>query len=80
MFGDDRASKSFMPDMVAMFDNSGFQLPARLSNIRRITIIVQNFVNITFRCAGTSVLLDFYVFVHFVRAVKGYSGIAFVFI
>ena len=81
MFGDDRASRSFIPDMVAMFGNSGFQLPARLSNIRRVTIIAQNFVNdITFRCAGTSILLDFYVFVHFVRAVKGYSDIAFVFI
>jgi len=81
MIGDDRASRSFMSDMVAMFGNSGFQLPARLSNIRRVTIIAQNFINnIAFRCAGTSVLLDSYVFVHFVRAVEGHSDITFVFI
>ena len=73
MFGDDRASRSFMPDMVAMFSNSGFQLLARLSNIRSVIIIAQNFINnIAFRCTGTSVLLDSYIFDHFVRAVEGH--------
>jgi len=75
----EREERSFMPDMVAMFGNSSFQLPARLSNIRRVTIIARNFVNdITFRCEGTSVFLNFYVFAHFVGAMEGYPDIAFI--
>ena len=73
MFSDDRADKSFMPDMITMFGNSSFQLSIRLFNIRRVTIVTRYFVNdIAFRCMRTNVLLYFYVFfVHFVGAMKG---------
>jgi len=68
-----------MPDMITMFSNSGFQLSARLSNIRRIVIVTRYFIYyIALRCMRTNVLLYFYIFTHFIGTVKRYPDVVFI--
>ena len=72
----DRTDRSVMSSMITIFYNSGFQLSARLSNVRCITIITRYLINhIALRYMGINILLYFNIFTHFIRTMKRYPDV-----